>query len=61
MSAIDERYTKDFGLKNYDSALHSLWEDKCTGHIPNWPPTLDQVKQRCNQLDEADLYANERR
>jgi hypothetical protein len=63
MSAIEDRYFNDFCVKDYEAAIHSLWEDHCAGYsnCPTWPPTLEQVKKEIKSIQDGRAYANERR
>lgn len=62
---IARRYYQDFGQRDYDNAIHYLWEDHCkygaNGSVPSWPPTLEQVKNAVVQEAERRYWENDRR
>lgn len=62
---IAKRYYQDYGQRDYDAAVHGLWEDHNkygrNGNCPNWPPTLEQVKKAVESEEQGRAYENERR
>ena len=62
---VEERYYQDYGDHDYSSAIHGLWEDHNkhgqSGNCPDWPPTLEQVKEAVKQIEDGRAYENERR
>ena len=63
--SIEEKYFEDFGEIDYSAAIHSLWEDHNqygqNGSVPNWPPTLEQVKKAVKERQDERTWQNDRR